>query len=269
MKRRTSKLRQKYEDDDSVSENEHFILFYSWKNDPTPRPSLEQMLQDKSEDSFIYNLAILPNQWPIIPFVWRNLKIVPGLPAIRVQRWKHGVLACVSGLQVEQLSRRAAEQSPEHLWEVPPAVGLQRGQCRWQLPPLSPEEAKKHIFVWHDVRFLHVLVLQPLKFGKITKQKIKNLNDHGANVTAPEHVVFLFSHFWSLLSELCCCPAWINECNLIFLSRSTLTITLEKKSGNLWRNQVCAALMRPRNIFTCWWRETRAPDSCSQMPTWG
>lgn len=53
----------------------------------------------------------------------------------------------------------------------------------------------KHIFVWHDVTFLHVLLLQPLKFRKITKQKIKNLNVHGANVTAPEHVVFLFSHF--------------------------------------------------------------------------
>lgn len=63
----------------------------------------------------------------------------------------------------------------------------------------------------------------------------------------------------------------MNVCTfyLIFLSRSTLTITLEKKSGSLWRNRVWTALMRPRSTFTCWWRETRAADSCSQMPTWG
>lgn len=135
-----------YENDNWVSENEHFILFYSWKNDPKPQPSLEQMLQDKSEDSFICNLAILQNQWQIIPSVWRNLKIVPGLPAIRVQRWKRGVLACMSGLQVEQLSRRVAAKSPEHLWEVHPADGLQRGQCHWQLPIVWVQKRQKTHF---------------------------------------------------------------------------------------------------------------------------
>lgn len=134
-----------YKGADSLSENEHFILFYSWKNDTKPQPSLEQMLQDKSEDSFIYNLLSVQHQWQVISSVRRNLKILPGLPAIGVQWWKCRVLAGVSGLQVE-LRRRAAAQSPEHLWEVHPAGGQQRGQCGWQLPRLSPEEAKKWRF---------------------------------------------------------------------------------------------------------------------------
>lgn len=68
------------------------------------------------------------SQWWIVSSIWRNPEIVPGLPAIGVQRWKRGVLAGVWRVPVEQLSRRAALQSPEHLWDLRPAQRLQRGQ---------------------------------------------------------------------------------------------------------------------------------------------
>lgn len=58
------------EEDDSVSEKEHFILVYSRQNDPSPQPSLEQLLQDKSKDFLKYNLAILQiNDRSSLPFV--------------------------------------------------------------------------------------------------------------------------------------------------------------------------------------------------------
>lgn len=166
-----------YKGADSLSENEHLILFYSWKDDTKPRPSLEQMLQDRSEESSIYNLLSVQHQWQVISFVQRNLEILPGLPAIGVQRWKRRVLAGVSGLQVE-LRRRAAAQSPEHLWEVHPAGGQQRGQCGWQLPRLSPEEAQKKKMAFlcdRVVRACMCWVLEPFKFWKITKAKLEFL----------------------------------------------------------------------------------------------
>lgn len=63
----------------------------------------------------------------------------------------------------------------------------------------------------------------------------------------------------SVIFEACCQrfagvqPEQTNVCafHLVFLSRSTLTIRLKKKSASLWRSRVCAALIRPRNIFIC------------------
>lgn len=191
--------------------------------------------------------------------IWRNLEIVPGLPAIRVQRWKRGILAGVWRVQVEQLSRRAALQSPEHLWDLRPAQLQQRGQT--PSPPFA--------FIADTVTLLVKNQTPPTSLcSSVTATTAKVLENN------EEFCWIILSEVWSCFgfcTDLRWCLSLMNKCTfpLVSLPRSMLTNAFERKSGSRWRSRVFAALMRPRNIFTCWWRETRAPDSCSQMPTWG
>lgn len=55
---------------------------------------------------------------------------------------------------------------------------------------------------------------------------------------------------------------------LCFFSRSMLITTLKRRSRGLWRSRASPASMRPRNMFTCWWKEILTPDSSTRMPTW-
>lgn len=259
-----------YEDDDLVSENEHFISFIVGRMIPNPNHRWKKCCRTKVRiPTFTIGPYYKISDRLSLPFEGTLQSFQDFLRSEfsdeNVEFW----LACQdyrSSSSADELRSKA--RSIYEKFIQPTAcreVSLADSCLVWV------QKRQKNTFLCD--RMLHSCICwcsEPFKFWEITKQTEKSERSQSEcdeilpAWTQPEHVVALFSHFWSLLSEACWCLAWINKC-LYLASGFLLQINVdqhirEEIRKSLEKPSVCCFNEAQKHIYMLMER-----DSCPRF----